>query len=39
MVARRALRIILDDGYPVKTSTLTEKLRELILILTLMIVI
>ncbi|KAL3492382.1 HORMA domain-containing protein [Aspergillus germanicus] len=28
MVARRALRIILDDGYPVKTSTLTEKLHS-----------
>ncbi|KAL2809897.1 HORMA domain-containing protein [Aspergillus granulosus] len=28
MIARRALRIILDDGYPVRTSALTEKLHS-----------
>ncbi|KAL2840559.1 HORMA domain-containing protein [Aspergillus pseudoustus] len=28
MISRRALRIILAEGYPVKTSTLTEKLHS-----------
>ncbi|KAL3456311.1 HORMA domain-containing protein [Aspergillus heterothallicus] len=28
MVSRRALRIVLDEGYPVKTSSLTERIHS-----------